>query len=216
MAPADRSPTPEEPSRDAPKAIPTPCRRGFLGCWSASIWALSSSCRFMGRSGLSGRAVPTPLTGGHSLVCWGFAPTPFVWFCCCFYVFVVWFCCCFYVCLFIVFIVFVVVFCVLFLWFVVGLLFCVLCLRAICRLVVVGRRGSPLACRLLRGDGAVAVWWPRPSCMSHTAGVVRGVCRSRRREPFVIVLCFAVSFAFAAALVRRSMVFRRRLFGRGL
>ena len=97
-------------------------------------------------------------------------------------------------------------------WFIV----CVLCLRAICRLVVVGRRGSPLACRLLRGDGAVAVWWPRPSCMSHTVGVVRGVCRSRRRELFVIVLCFAVSFAFAAALVRRSMVFRRRLFGRGL
>lgn len=70
-------------------------------------------------------------------------------------------------------------------WFIV----CVLCLRAICRLVVVGRRGSPLACRLLRGDGAVAVWWPRPSCMSHTVGVARGVCRSRRREPFVIVLC---------------------------
>ena len=132
-----------------------------------------------------GRSVPWVLLVVCCVLRWCFAVV--------FYVFVVWFCCCFYVCLFIVFIVFVVVFCVLFLWFVFVVcgwfIVCVLCLRAICRLVVVGRRGSPLACRLLRGDGAGAVWWPRPSCMSHTAGVVRGVCRSRRREPFVIVLC---------------------------
>ena len=175
----------------------------------------------MGRSGLSGRAVPTPLTGGQMSVLGG-SPLPLLWWCVvfCVGVFGVVFTCllcgfavvfmCVYS-LFLSFLLLFFVFCVCG-WFIV----CVLCLRAICRLVVVGRRGSPLACRLLRGDGAVAVWWPRPSCMSHTVGVVRGVCRSRRRELFVIVLCFAVSFAFAAALVRRSMVFRRRLFGRGL
>lgn len=79
----------------------------------------------------------------------------------------------------------------------------VLCLHDVYHavVVVVGRRGSPLACRLLSGDGAVAVWWPRPSCMSHTAGVACGVCRSRRREPFVIVLC-----------LRSRSCSRRRLF----
>ena len=77
--------TPAIRSRDATTETPTHGRHGFLDCWSASIWALSSSCRFMGRSGLSGQAVPTPLTGGHSLVCWGFPPTPLCGLCC-------WFC----------------------------------------------------------------------------------------------------------------------------
>ena len=156
MAPADRSPTPEEPSPCATTAIPTPCRRGFLDCWSASIWALSSSCRFMGRSGLSGQAVPTPLAGGPLLVRGRSVPWVLLvvccvlrwWFWCCFYVFVVWFCCCFYVCLFIVFIVFVVVFCVLFLWFVVGLLFvfCVCVLFAAWSLLVGVVRRWPAGC----------------------------------------------------------------------
>ena len=138
-----------------------------------------------------------------------------VGFWCCFVWFVVWFCCCFYVCLFIVFIVFVVVF--VFCFCVLWLVYC-LCFVFACYLPP-GRCwsawfavGLPIVARGWRSGGVVAptflhvaYGWGRAWCVS--------IAPTRTVRDRVV---FAVSFAFAAALVRRSTVFRRRLFGRGL